>query len=170
MGGDEQGFKFGPVHAAGGAICAALAIAIPFIQQHEGTRLSAYQDVAGVYTICSGQAYVPAGTTATAAQCEAMTQSTVGKFMSQVYAIVPHDTPAPTLAAYTSFAYNIGMIGFSHSTTLKLANSGDIRGACQAMLKWYEAGGKDCRVRSNGCFGVWQRRLDERDLCLQGVH
>lgn len=155
---------------SGATICAALAIATCFIPSHEGNSLKAYQDVVGVYTICGGVAYVKPGSTATASQCKAMTDSTIGKFMTQVAQLVPENTTPKTLAADTSFAYNIGIVGFSHSSTLKLQNQGKIPESCEAMLKWYMAGGKDCRVRENNCYGVWQRRQDERDLCLKGIH
>ncbi len=150
-------------------LCVALAIASCFIPQHEGNSLKAYQDVAGVYTICGGVAYVRPGATATAAECKSMTNSTIAKFMTQVVQLVPADTPAEILAADTSFAYNIGIVGFSGSSTRKLQNDHKWRESCDAMLRWYEAGGKDCRIRENNCAGVWNRRNDERDLCLKGI-
>lgn len=160
------------ITVGGAAFCAALATASFFIPDHEGDPtkyLKAYQDVGGVWTACGGVAGVDPAKTYTPAQCQQLTNTTIGRFMVQVAGMVPADTPADTLAAYTSFAYNIGIVGFSHSTTLKLANAGDIPGACEAMLKWYVAGGRDCRVRENNCYGVWKRRQDERDLCLKGV-
>lgn len=154
----------------GGAVfCGALAMATVFIPAHEGDELKSYQDIGGVWTACGGVTGIPAHSSYTAQQCAQMTNSTIGKFMVQVAGVVPAETPAETLAAYTSFAYNIGIVGFTHSTTLKLANEHDIPGSCEAMLKWYMAGGKDCRIRSNNCYGVYQRRQDERDLCLKGV-
>lgn len=155
---------------AGGAVfCVALGIASVFIPEHEGNSLKAYADVAGVWTICGGVANVSPDLTLTEKQCKDLTGSTIGKFMVNVAALSPSDIRPQTLAAYTSFAYNIGIGGFERSSTLRLANAGDIRGSCEAMLKWYIAGGKDCRIRQNNCYGVYQRRLDERDLCLKGV-
>lgn len=162
--------KIGNSHIAAAVVCAAMGICWQFIPAHEGDSLASYRDVGGVWTACGGVSRVPAGSTYTAAQCQAMTQSEIGKFMQQVAAIVPSDTTAEVLAADTSFAYNVGIIGFSHSTTFKLQNSGDIRGSCNAMLKWFSAGGRDCRIRANNCYGVYQRRIDERDLCMKGIH
>ena len=73
------------------------------------------------------------------------------------------------LAAHSSFAYNVGLPGYARSKTLALTNQGDDAGGCRAMGNWYAAGGKDCRQRSSGCYGLWQRRQAEIDLCLQGV-
>jgi len=163
MANDRLQFKTG--HAA---ICAALLIAIPFITRHEGTALKAYEDVAGIYTICNGAAHVAPDAVATSTECENLTRTLVGKTMEEVADLVPA-VPPQTLAAYTSFAYNIGVGAFSRSSTRRLAANGDIPGSCEAMLKWHLVNGRDCRIRSNGCYGVWQRRIDERDLCLKGA-
>lgn len=166
---DQPKFQFKAKHGAGLAGAVAL-ILIPFLNFHEGEKLTSYQDVGGIWTACHG---ITAGIlphhTYTQSECDEMDRYAREQFMLQVMTMVPSDIEPETLAAYTSFAYNIGMQGFSHSTTMRLANAGDIRGSCEAMLKWYMAGGRDCRVRENNCFGVWQRRQDESDLCLKGV-
>lgn len=155
----------------GGAIFgAAMLIATPFIVDREGESLTSYQDVVGVWTICNGETLgVKKGMTFTKEQCSALTQSRVGQFMSQVAAEIHVPVAPQTLAAHTSFAYNIGIAGYKRSSTLRLTNAGDIPGGCAAMLKWYKAGGRDCRIRQNNCYGVYARRQDEVKLCLAGL-
>jgi lysozyme len=150
-------------------ICAALAIAIPFIDKHEGLSLKSYEDVAGVWTVCSGIAHVSPEDQETPEQCAAMTNSSVGQFMQNVAHLITVPVTAPTLAAHTSLAYNIGINAYSKSQALEFTNAGNIAAGCRAMLNWFTAGGKDCRIRSNNCWGVWARRQDEETLCLKGI-
>ena len=156
----------------GGAVsAAALMIAIPFVTTREGERLDAYEDVVGVYTICNGETLgVKIGDHKTAEQCAAMTRSRVGQFMAQVAAKLKTPVGPSTLAAHTSFAYNIGIAGYARSSTLALTNQGKIADGCRAMLKWVTAGGKDCSVKKNNCYGLFVRRTDEVQLCLAGIN
>ncbi|AWM37010.1 Lysozyme RrrD [Gemmata obscuriglobus] len=154
----------------GGLIAAAMLLAIPFITDHEGESLKAYQDVGGVYTICHGETSgVKAEQVATKEACDALTKSRVGQFMAQVHALHKVELSPATLAAHTSMAYNIGIAAYARSTTLRLTNAGNIAAGCRAMANWYTAGGKDCRVRSNNCYGLINRRNDEIALCLAGL-
>ncbi|MBX0289732.1 lysozyme [Hymenobacter sp. HSC-4F20] len=149
---------------------AALLIAVPFITSKEGERLRAYQDVAGVWTICHGETLgVKPGDRKTKAECDTMTKNRTYQFMSQVYTAIKADVSPEVLAACTSFAYNIGINGFRSSTALKQINAGNGSAGCRAMMNWYTAGGKDCRIKKNGCSGLITRRKAEVDLCLKGV-
>lgn len=153
-----------------GTAIAAMLIAVPFISGREGDKLQAYADVGGVWTWCNGETEnVHPGMVATPEQCRALTQSTVGKTMGQVAALVTPPVAPESLAAYTSFAYNIGLTAFTRSKALALQRTGHLAESCDAMLNWYTAGGKDCRIRKNNCYGIIDRRQAERDLCLMGV-
>ncbi|MGN6578982.1 MAG: hypothetical protein ACTHJ1_03230 [Bordetella sp.] len=44
----------------------------------------------------------------------------------------------------------------------------DLPQACDVFLLYKFAGGKDCSRRDSGCWGVWNRRLAERQMCLTG--
>ncbi len=167
---EQDKFQFGPKHAAlSGVVGVAMLILVPFVNNHEGESLKSYQDIGGVWTACHGITGVQPDHKYTQVECDDLDATAKARFMKQVYDLVPSDTPAPTLAAYTSFAYNIGIVGFSHSSTLRYAREGDITSACNAMLAWFTAAGHDCRDRENNCYGLWQRRLDEKQLCLEGV-
>lgn len=149
---------------------AAMLLAVPFICVREGDSLKSYEDVAGVWTICSGiTAGIKPGMTETPEQCNAAEQTTIGQFLSEVSALIAVQVSAPTLAAHTSFAYNIGMAGYKRSTALRLTNAGKIAQGCSAMMIWHTAGGKDCTDPQNGCTGLISRRQAEIKLCLSGI-
>ena len=149
---------------------AALACCLPFIQLHEGESLKSYEDVVGVWTICHGITKgIKPGMTKTEAECDELTRNTLAQYMDQVADLLKIDYTPEMLAAHTSFAYNIGMGGYQRSSALRLTNQGHLKEGCQAMMIWHTAGGKDCRVRSNNCYGVVTRRQDEISLCIAGI-
>ena len=77
---------------------------------------------------------------------------------------VEWDLPDNIKAAFTDLAFNIGERGLSKSTPLRKLKSGDVAGACDGILLYKYAGGKDCSVSST-CKGIWERRQTERRLC-----
>jgi len=154
-----------------GILAAATMIAIPFIGDKEGDKLDSYKDVVGVWTICEGVTgkQVRPGEKLTQSQCDSLDKSKIGQFMSEVAILLKVPVSPQTLAAHTSFAYNIGISGYARSKTLKLTNEGHIAQGCHAMANWETAGGLDCNVRANDCYGLVERRNDEIKLCLEGV-
>lgn len=147
-----------------------MAIVVPFICLHEGEKLQSYADVAGVWTICNGITHgVKPGMTETREQCAAAEQGTIGRFMAQVSDLIKVPVSPQTLAAHTSFAYNIGISGYRRSTALRLTNQGKTAQGCRAMMIWHTAGGRDCSVPENNCYGIIRRRQDEIAMCLQGA-
>lgn len=58
-------------------------------------------------------------------------------------------------AALVSFAFNLGGPQFIHSSTLRLLNQGDMKGAADAMLLWNKSGGQPI---------LTSRREAERDI------
>lgn len=149
-----------------------MAIAVPFIcaPGHEGISLKSYADVAGVWTICNGiTSGIKPGMTETKEQCRASEQTAIGQFMAQVSALITVPVSAETLAAHTSFAYNIGIAGYKRSSALRLTNAGQVAQGCDSMMVWHTAGGKDCREPSSNCEGIVTRRKDEIALCKSGI-
>jgi lysozyme len=155
---------------AAGIIAASMTVATPFIIKHEGNKLEAYEDVVGVWTVCAGVAYVPKNTKYTKEQCDKINATTIGKHMDQVAKLVKVPMSPRTLAAHTSLHYNIGDAAYARSTALKLTNSGNMAEGCNAFLKWKIAGGKDCSIKSNNCYGLWNRRQEEKKLCIAGLN
>lgn len=68
--------------------------------------------------------------------------------------------------ALVDHAYQFGAAATCGSTVVRRVNAGDYTGACDAYLMWKRAAGRDCSVRSNGCYGVWLRAQERRARCL----
>ncbi|EOU7470460.1 lysozyme, partial [Escherichia coli] len=76
----------------------------------------------------------------------------------------------PQKAGIASFCpYNIGPGKCFPSTFYKRINAGDRRGACEALRWWIKDGGRDCRIRSNNCYGQVSRRDQESALACWGI-
>lgn len=140
--------------------------------------LQAYLDVAGIPTACDGIIRVDGrpvrlGDVFTPDQCAFHLERELIAHAQGMMRCTPafRDHPdkeaiGPTLAAVTSFTYNIGVGGYCGSTAARRFNAGDWRGGCEAMMMWNKA-------RVNGQLqpvrGLTLRRQRERDLCLRGL-
>lgn len=153
------------------AFVGALASSAVFIEKEEGVSLQAYQDSVKVWTICMGHTgpEVKRGLVYTKAMCDTLFRSDLWKYMKGVLTVTKVDLPEPALVAMTSFAFNVGLGNYKDSTMLKLINAGDLAAACKQLPRWKFADGRDCSIRSNNCWGVWERRLREQALCESGV-
>ena len=67
---------------------------------------------------------------------------------------------------YLDFNYNFGQANWNQSSMRRLLLQGQHRQACDALLKWKYVAKKDCSIRSNNCWGVWQRQLDRHQKCI----
>jgi lysozyme len=158
--------KFGKKTIGGGAAAIALAAAA-FIQPWEGTVLTAYPDrlAGGIPTVCSGETRgVKLGDTYTLEECEAMLAEAVVEFRDEIRPCFDDfdALPAGVQVAVISWAYNVGSGAACRSTLARLANAGDLVGACNQLPRWNRAGGRVVRGLSN-------RRGAERALCLESV-
>ena len=66
------------------------------------------------------------------------------------------------IVAFVDTAYNIGVAAFCGSSMARLANAGDMRGSCDALMRWVYVGPK--RVQ-----GLVNRRLKVRAFCVAGM-
>ncbi len=64
-----------------------------------------------------------------------------------------HLTPTQKVGIASFCPYNIGPGKCFPSTFYRKLNAGDRKGACAEIRRWIFDGGKDCRVRSNNCYG-----------------
>jgi len=144
----------------------AMAIAIPLVQKWEGRELVAYKDVGGVWTYCDGltnkkNLKLPPYEY-TDEECDRLFEEELEKHADSVDELVKVDIPAETRAAFYSFHYNVGAAQFKSSTLLRLANEGDIEGACNQLSRWVFVKGKYVQ-------GLANRRISEKGLCLEGI-
>lgn len=145
-----------------------LAVAIPFIAKEEGEVLEAYLDVVGVPTIGSGSTRgVKLGMKITQAESRALLRREVIEYRAGLhryfrqYTINYYLTPSRD-AAYTSTAFNAGIVAIGKSTATKRLNAGDIAGGCDALTWWNKAGNRVMRALVN-------RREREKALCMKGL-
>jgi lysozyme len=146
----------------------ASVIAHQFIAEKEGLTLKAFRDGAKVWTICRGHtAGVQPGDTATPEKCAAFFATDLGIAFADLDRAAPVEMPETTRAAIVSWFFNVGGGAKARQSTLiaKL-NGGDRVGACRELPRWRFSGGKDCAIRANNCYGVYDRRLEEEELCL----
>ena len=66
-------------------------------------------------------------------------------------------------------AYQYGASATCRSTVVRLVNQGDYAGACQAYARFKFVAGRDCSIRSNGCYGVWLRSQERVKKCMGEV-
>lgn len=151
-------FNFRKGAATGSVV---LALAVPFVAHEEGLRTSAYLDSVGVATICYGETYgVKLGDTKTKEECDALFYTRLGAYSVAVNAAIVVPLSPETHAAFTSWAYNVGLGAMQKSTLVKRANENDLQSACNELLRWKFAGGKPILAK---------RRERERQLCMKGL-
>lgn len=62
-------------------------------------------------------------------------------------------------------AYNVGADAVCKSTMARLHAAGQHADACAQFDRWTMYRGRDCRVRTNNCYGLVERRANERAMC-----
>jgi lysozyme len=147
-----------------GAVCAACLVT--FVGGKEGLRTVAYLDYGGIPTACFGETQnIRMGMTFTAEQCKAMLASRLLEHVEAVEKCIDRPLPPHVLAAFGSFAYNVGAPKFCGSTMARLAREGNFPAACREFTRWTFIGGKDCRDAANLCNGIVIRRREEQAMC-----
>lgn len=150
--------------AAGGLSTAGLLAVTLLIAPWEGVRHEPYYDIGGVLTVCYGHtgSDIIEGKRYTEAECLGLLESDTVKFERAVNRCIKNPLPDYTKAAFVSFAFNVGETAMCKSTLAKLANQGDLTGACNQLSRWRFVKGKEIR-------GLLNRRLSEREACLKGA-
>lgn len=135
---------------------------IHFIKEHEGLRLRAYKDTAGVWTIGYGH-------TRNVKKGDVIDQNTATLYLLQdlryaedsINNLVKVPLTQNQYDALVSFQFNTGRLG--QSTLLKLLNKKQYISAAGQFEKWNKEH-RDCRLVANK--GLTIRRDDERRLFL----
>ena len=152
----------GPAWIGGSFIAISMAVAGALITYSEGAKYTAYADPAGHgWAICYGHTKgVKQGDKATADQCKAYLQQDLPLAYADVDRCITATLTVGQAAAFTDAVYNIGPRVVCGSTLQKLANSGDVAGACRQLERWN---------RPVNLPGIAKRRQSEQDLCLNGL-
>lgn len=139
-----------------------VAAAAALIAQHEGTVPHVYRDPVGILTACTGHVSpeLKLGQTFTAEQCHKMLLLDMEKHAAALNCIQAPLNDGQKVA-FLSLAFNIGNAAFCNSTLVKMANSGNIAGACAQLSRWVYAKGQLLP-------GLVKRREAERKICEHG--
>lgn len=156
-----------------GALTASV-LAIAGIKAHEGYRAAPYHDVGKVPTVGYGSTRYENGAKVqigdqpvTRERAESMLRAHVAKDEARLRELLPGvQLSQAEWDVYVDFAYNFGIPAFSKSSIRRELLNGNHTAACRALLKYRFAAGRDCAVRTNGCYGVWQRQLDRYKKCM----
>lgn len=162
MGADQTTKPRRGLLAVVGAIAATVLLA--FTPAQEGRVLKTYRDIGGVLTYCDGATEnAQLGKTYTPAECDAQLDRDLERHAAGIAKCVPMDRLTDgQRVAFVDVAYNIGVQAFCSSSMARRANAGDMAGACDALLLWNRAGGREVP-------GLTRRRERERDLCRRGL-
>jgi len=135
------------------------------IKQYEGCRLSAYQDVAGIWTIGYGHIKgVQAGMQMTQEQADqALADDLAGAENAVENATQGVSTTDSQFGAMVSLCFNIGSGNFRQSSVLREHRAGNTAAAGEAFLAWNKA---HVNGQLQEVAGLTRRRQVERQLYL----
>jgi lysozyme len=113
-------------------------------ESFEACKLTAYQDVKGIWTIGWGHTGpdVHPGLTITQEQAEQLLAKDVNWANNVVNGLVHASLTQGEHDALVDFVFNVGAGNFAHSTMLKELNGGNMVMAALEFEKWDMAGGK----------------------------
>ena len=133
----------------------------------EGTRYYAYNDLAGIPTVCMGYTGkgIVFGKKYTHEECVTFLKTELTIHANGVIKCVNQPLKENEFVAFTLMAYNIGVQGFCGSRALKLFNEGRTAEACKAMA--FGPSGKPAWSYVGDKFvqGLHNRRLYEMRMC-----
>lgn len=148
---------------------AAISAVLALVMASEGERLVAYQDVVGVWTICFGHTEgVEKGDTATKDDCKKLLEQDLAKASAAVDRCINHPLTPGQKGAFISAAFNVGPRIVCGSTLQRLANAGDLYGACRELTHARGKDGKETGWTFAGGVrykGLIRRREKEREIC-----
>lgn len=137
------------------------ALAAPFVSSWEGCRLTAYQDVAGVWTIGYGHTGpdVFSGLVIAPELAVEYLREDLARHAGAVAGAVRVKVTENQFVALLSLVFNIGPAAFKRSSVLRNLNNKATTQAAESFKLWRKAGGK---VVS----GLVRRRAAESKLFL----
>lgn len=134
---------------------------LDLIKSFEGCKLTAYQDIIGVWTIGYGATGPGIGPNVGWSQEEADQRlaADLERFERGVESMLTREISENAFSALVCFAYNVGLHNLETSHLLLKVNDGDMSGAAAQFLRWDRAGG-------NEVAGLLRRRQAESALFL----
>lgn len=152
-----------------GLTAVVLAISTPLAVRFEGKRLTPYRDIGGMPTACIGHTGpdVVMGRPKTDAECSKLLQADQLNALEGIAACVHGEYDPRTWAGLLDMAFNLGVPTVCRSSVVRRLNAGEWPQACDAILLYRYAGGRDCFAPENAeaCGGIATRRRIQRQLC-----
>lgn len=143
---------------------------------NEGMKLVPYYDSGFILTWCAGETDMKYHKEKfTYEECRDLFARRYGFFSYSVAMMYDEEAKAsvtpPMHAAFVDTAYNVGLAAFRKSSMLLRANTGDSKAACDAILLYKRANGRDCSLPENKrhCGGIWTRRKEMHKTCYSGL-
>jgi len=140
--------------------------------QHEGFTETAIIPVKGDRpTVGFGSTFrddgspVQLGDTITAPQAVKRSYNHIARDESQLKQCVTAPLTQYEYDTLVDHAYQYGAAATCRSTVVRLVNQHRYEDACEAYTRWKYVAGRDCSIRSNGCYGVWLRSLERVKKC-----
>lgn len=139
---------------------------IGFLQTEEGHSNRVYLDSIGKPTVCTGHmdAKMKVGTYYTDEQCAELLRTDTDSAAYAVRQLVKVPLYQYEFDALVSFCFNVGNGNCRSASLFKVLNNGDYAAVPYQLSRWRFAGGRDCAVRSNNCYGVYLRRQHEGSM------
>lgn len=148
---------------------AALALLAGSLAFFEGGQIQTpYYDSIGVLTVCEGITgpAVIKGKKYSTQECDKLRDDYVTKMSARMSQCLGGTALSDNeWVAWGNFSYNVGENAFCRSTAARLLREGKKYQACTQISKWVYAGGRDCRIRKNNCYGIVKRRVWEQAMC-----
>lgn len=141
----------------------AIDLAAAFVREHEGCRLTAYQDGGGRWTVGWGHTgpEVHAGLIWTQEQADDELETDLAATSTAVSALVHTYLSDQQRAALYSLAFNLGIAALHGTQILIAVNSGEWLTAGRRFLDFDHDNGSEVK-------GLLIRRLEEAALFLKG--
>ena len=135
---------------------------LQLIKQQEGFRSRTYLDVAGFPTIGYGHRLIHPGSFPDGveeAQATEILAADVRDAGQSVEELVKVPLSQGQFDALVDFVFNLGSGRLASSTLLKILNAGRYADAAEQLLRWDQAGGKECpplKARREAELALWQ--------------
>ncbi|MCA3247389.1 MAG: lysozyme [Azospirillum sp.] len=142
---------------------------LKLLKEFEGCKLTAYRDVAGVWTIGYGHTRTAReGMRITQAEADRLLRADLDTFEAVVWDACIEVPNRNQFDAMVSLAFNVGAAGFRKSTVLRLHNRGNFVGAAKAFAMWNKARNAETG-KLEPFAGLTRRRAAEAALYLTPV-
>jgi lysozyme len=171
------------------AIVTASAALLASVASWEGTEHKPYKDVVGVLTVCNGHTKnVVPNKVYTKAECDALLTQDLTEHGQGVLNCVKVPIPQGVYDGLASFAFNVGVGATCKSRAVALINQAKFIEGCNAIAhgppgwRTKPCNTRECHSRrqanadpawsyAGGKFykGLHNRRLSERDMCLDAL-